>query len=135
WPTAEIEARLHPTDAQRASLAALQDTSAKAAGLLKSSCGSSAAITPPARLEAVGKRLDTMLQAIKMVRASLDDFYGKLSDEQKAQFEAIGPGRTTAALGDPPADEPAAPPSHVHHHYRHHVSVGGIIRRFISLAR
>ena len=49
------------------------------------------AITPPARLEAVGKRLDTMLQAVKTVRAALDDFYGKLTDEQKAQFEAIGP--------------------------------------------
>jgi hypothetical protein len=35
-----------------------------------------------------------MLQAIKQVRSALDDFYGTLSDEQKAQFEAIGPRRT-----------------------------------------
>jgi hypothetical protein len=32
-----------------------------------------------------------MLQAVKLVRSALDDFYGSLSDEQKAQFEAIGP--------------------------------------------
>jgi hypothetical protein len=36
-----------------------------------------------------------MLQAIKSVRAALDDFYATLSDEQKAQFEAIGPGRSS----------------------------------------
>ncbi|HEY3796469.1 MAG TPA: Spy/CpxP family protein refolding chaperone [Bradyrhizobium sp.] len=127
WPASEIEARLHPTEAQRDSLATLQDASAKAADLLKSSCQASDAITPPARLDAVGKRLDTMLQAVKMVRTALDDFYGKLSDEQKAQFEAIGP-RRSASL-----DGPGAPQSHVHH--RHHASIGGIIRRIISLAR
>ncbi len=62
WPSAEIEAKLHPTDAQRASLAALQDATAKASDMLKTSCQASEAITPPARLEAVGKRLDVMLQ-------------------------------------------------------------------------
>jgi hypothetical protein len=98
WPAAEIDARLHPTDAQRASLVALQDASARAVDLLKTSCQADDAVTPPARLTAVGKRLDTMLQAIKLVRSALDDFYGTLSDEQKAQFEAIGPRRT--ALSD-----------------------------------
>jgi hypothetical protein len=97
WPAAEIEATLHPTEAQRASLAALQDAGAKAADLLKASCGADQALTPPARLAAVGKRLDTMLQAVKLVRSALDDFYGTLSDEQKAQFEAIGPRRTASA--------------------------------------
>src|SRR5450631_1125661 len=62
WPTAEIDAKLHPTDAQRVSLTALQDASAKAADLLKGSCQTDDALTPPARLAAVGKRLDVMLQ-------------------------------------------------------------------------
>jgi hypothetical protein len=97
WPTEEIDARLRPTDTQRASLVALQDASAKAADMLKTSCQASDAITPPARLAAIGKRLDTMLQAIKLVRSALDDFYGTLSDEQKAQFEAIGPQRTASS--------------------------------------
>jgi LTXXQ motif family protein len=126
WPSAEIDAKVHPTDAQRASLAALQDATAKAADMLKASCQTSEAITPPARLEAVGKRLDVILQAIKNVRAALDDFYGKLSDEQKAQFEAIGPRRS--ALSDPPS----AGHSHIR---RHHASIGGIIWRLISMAR
>ena len=41
------------------------------------------------------KRLNTMLQAVKMVSSALNDFYGTMSDEQKARFEAIGPQRTT----------------------------------------
>ena len=92
----ESSLRLQPTDAQRASLAALQDASAKATDMLKPSCGADEAVTPPARLASAGKRLDTMLQAVKLVRSSLDDFYATLSDEQKAQFEAIGPRRTAA---------------------------------------
>ena len=35
WPAAEIEQRFHPTDAQRASLNALKDASAKAGDMLK----------------------------------------------------------------------------------------------------
>ena len=65
--------------------------------MLATSCRIDEAATPPARLAAVGKRLDTMLQAVKLVRSALDDFYATLSDEQKAQFEAIGPRRTSFA--------------------------------------
>ncbi len=97
WPTAQIDQTVRPTDAQRASLVALQNATAQAADLLKSSCLSSDPLTPPARLAAVGKRLDTMLQAVKLVSVALNDFYGTLSDEQKARFEAIGPQRTAQA--------------------------------------
>ena len=100
WPAEEIEARLLPTDTQRASLVALQDANAKAADMLRTSCQADEAVTPPARLAVVGKRLDTMLQTVKLVRSALDDFYATLSDEQKAQFEAIGPRRTA------PSDQP-----------------------------
>jgi LTXXQ motif family protein len=95
WPTAEIEARLQPNDTQRATLQVLQDTSAEAAETLKAACQPGDVMTPPARLAAIGKRLDTMLQAVKQVRAALEDFYATLNDEQKAQFEAIGPRRPT----------------------------------------
>lgn len=97
WPTEEIDARLRPGDTQRTSLVALQDASAKAADMLKTSCQAEDMVTPPARLAAVGKRLDTMLQSVKLVRSALDDFYGSLNDEQKAQFEAIGPRRTASS--------------------------------------
>jgi hypothetical protein len=127
WPAAEIESRMHPTDAQRASLTALQDASAKAADMLKTSCQADAAVTPPARLAAVGKRLDVMLQAVTTVRTALDDLYGKLTDEQKAQFEAIGPGRAASAAS---SDQSATGQSH---YRRHHASIGGIVRRLISI--
>ena len=95
WPTDEIESRLHPNDTQRAALGKLQDAAAQAADTLRSACQPSDVLTPIARLDAIGKRLDTMLQAVKSVRSALDDFYATLSDEQKAQFEAIGPRRTS----------------------------------------
>jgi hypothetical protein len=126
WPTAEIDARLHPTETQRAGLNALRDASAKAADMLKASCAPDSALTPPARLAAVGKRLDTMLQAVETVKAALEDFYQDLTDEEKAQFEAIGPGRSVSS-----SDENTT--TSRHYRRRHHASVGGIVRRIISL--
>ena len=95
WPTAEIDRRVHPNATQRGSLDVLQNASAKAADMLKSSCAADNALTPPARLAAVGKQLNTMLEAVKTVHSALNDFYASLNDEQKAQFEAIGPTRTS----------------------------------------
>src|SRR6202007_1274515 len=63
WPAAEIESRLHPTDAQRTSLNALQEASAKAADMLKASCQPDPTLTPPARLAAVGQGADVIVQA------------------------------------------------------------------------
>ncbi len=93
WPSAEIDGAVRPTDAQRASLAALQDAGSKAAEILKAACPTDQALTPPARLAAAGQRLDAMLRAVKTVRSALDQFYASLSDEQKANFDAIGPQR------------------------------------------
>jgi hypothetical protein len=95
WPSAEIEARLHPNDTQRAALQVLQDTSARVSDSLKAACEPNDVMTPPARMAAVRKRLDVMLDGVKSVHAALEDFYATLNDEQKAQFEAIGPRRTS----------------------------------------
>jgi len=95
WPADEIETRLHPNDTQRAALKTLQDAAARAADTLKTACQPADVLTPIARLDAIAKRLDTMLQAVKSVQTALEDFYTTLSDEQKAQFEAIGPRRTS----------------------------------------
>jgi hypothetical protein len=122
WPTAEIDRTVRPTAAQHASLVALQNATANAADMLKASCQANDALTPPARLAAVGKRLDAMLQAVKTVRSALDDFYGQLSDEQKASFEAIGPQRTSQA------DQPA--PGQARYH-RRGIGVGSVIRQML----
>jgi len=47
------------------------------------------------------------------VRSALNDFYGTLSDEQKAKFEAIGPQRTSQL-----ESLEAAPTTHVRRHRR-----------------
>jgi hypothetical protein len=129
WPTAEIDKAVKPTEAQRDGLAALQDAAAKAGDMLKASCAPDTAITPPARLAAVGRRLDTMLQAVTTVRSALDGFDASLSDEQKADFDAIGPQR--AGLSD--AQSAATQGRHRHGHGV--VSVERAIRGLISVIR
>jgi hypothetical protein len=94
WPEARIETAVRPSEEQQAKLKALQSAATQAAEQLAASCPSELPTTPPARLAAVSKRLDLMLQAVKSVRAALDDFYGDLNDEQKAQFNRIGQSRT-----------------------------------------
>lgn len=103
---------------------------------MKSSCQSENANTPPARLAAVGKRLDTMLQAVKTVRTPLDSFYGSLNDEQKASFDAIGPKQMSAvnenAIARNDEDTPRRARSRRHHHYG---NVDYMIRRMMSFVR
>jgi LTXXQ motif family protein len=90
WPTALIERSVRPTPAQQASLATLQTAAAKAKDILQASCPSEMPATALARISAIEQRLQTILAAVQTVRAPLNDFYGSLSDEQKAQFNAIG---------------------------------------------
>ncbi len=94
WPGLQIEKAVHPTDPQKVRLDALRSAASQAAEQLAASCPSEFPATPPARLAAIAQRLDVMRQAIKNVRAALDDFYGSLNDEQKAQFNLIGQPNT-----------------------------------------
>jgi hypothetical protein len=94
WPEARIEAAVRPNEEQLTKLRALQNAATQAAAQLAASCPSELPTTPLARLAAVSKRLDVMLGAVKSVHVALDDFYGDLSDEQKAQFNRIGQSRT-----------------------------------------
>ncbi len=94
--------------------------------MLKASCLTSDPLTPPARLAAVGKRLDSMLQAVKMVSSALNDFYGTLSDEQKARFEAIGPQGTAQA------ESLEVAPTQTHRYRRGLPSPEQIIRRLLG---
>ncbi|WJR77469.1 Spy/CpxP family protein refolding chaperone [Bradyrhizobium sp. NP1] len=131
WPGDLIERNVKPTDAQRASLAALQDAATRTPDILKSSCPPADVRTPPARLAAVGARLDSMLQAIATVRPALDTFYGSLSDEQKAAFDAIGPDRQGPASALASARDEPTPRRHRRHH--HGMSIGGMIFRMMRL--
>jgi hypothetical protein len=95
WPVEEIVAKLHLNDAQRQDLAALQRMNAYARNTLNFACQPDEKLTAPDRLATADTRLDAMLDAIKLVKPALDDFYGSLSDEQKTQFDIIGAKRTS----------------------------------------
>jgi hypothetical protein len=75
---------------QDAALMTLKEASVKAADILKASCRSERPLTPTGRLAAMEERLNTILQAVKLVQAPLENFYNSLSDEQKARFNRLG---------------------------------------------
>ena len=91
WPIASIEQAVQPTPEQRAWLDELKSAAAKAADAFKESCGGSYAMTPPGRLRAMTNRISATLEAVRIVRPALEKFYGSLSDEQQARFNALGP--------------------------------------------
>jgi hypothetical protein len=90
-PTDRLTQAIRPTDAQRAALDALTDAANKAADYLKANCPLDQMLTPPGRVAAMEKRLNAMMEAIKIVQPALENFYGSLTDEQKARFNQLGP--------------------------------------------
>ena len=67
----------------------LKDASVKAAEGLKVGCPAYQMLTPTGRVEAMEKRLDATLGAVKTVQPALAKFYNSLSDEQKARFNSL----------------------------------------------
>jgi LTXXQ motif family protein len=88
-PIDRLAEAVRPTSAQQASLDELKDASLTAAEGLKANCPSYQALTPTGRVEAMEKRLDAMLAAVKIVQPALTKFYDGLSDEQKARFNTL----------------------------------------------
>jgi hypothetical protein len=90
WPSEQIDRVVQPNDAQRTKLEALQTAVANGADTIKAACPNEPPGTPPARLAAIGKHLQAMLQAVDTIRPPLHDFYNSLSDDQKARFNTMG---------------------------------------------
>jgi hypothetical protein len=95
WPVSEIEAGLHPDHRQRVALETVQNTSTRAVDILNRACPPADTLTPSARFSAANRRLIALLQAVRQVKAALEDCLEMLSDGQKAQLEAIGPRRAS----------------------------------------
>jgi LTXXQ motif family protein len=70
-----------------------------------------------------------MLQAVETVKSALDDVYAQLSDEQKAQFESIGPARD---VGQAQVSDETPSSSSRRARHRHHANVVGLVRRLIG---
>jgi LTXXQ motif family protein len=90
FPSDQINRAVQPNDTQQAKLQTLQAAMANAANTIKAACPTEMPSTPPARLEAAGKHLQAMLQAVDAIRPPLHDFYDSLSDDQKARFNTLG---------------------------------------------
>lgn len=88
WRMERIERVVKPNEAQRAALDTLRTASTKAAEMIAAACPQDFPTSAPARLEAMEKRMDSMLQAIKTVRPAFDAFYATLTDEQKARLNS-----------------------------------------------
>jgi LTXXQ motif family protein len=88
-PIDRIGQAVQPTPAQRVALDELKDASVKAAEGLKVNCPTYQTLTPTGRVEAMEKRLDATLGAVKSVQPALAKFYNSLSDEQKARFNSL----------------------------------------------
>jgi hypothetical protein len=88
-PIDRIAQAVQPTPAQRAGLDELKNASAKAADGLNVNCPTYQTLTPTGRVEAMEKRLDATLGAVKTVGPALVKFYNSLSDEQKARFNSL----------------------------------------------
>ena len=94
WRTDRIAELVKLTDAQRAKFDEFKAASIKSAEVMRDACLAEVPQTIVGRTEAMEKRMDTMLQAIRTMRPALEAFYATLSDEQKARLD-----RATAAAG------------------------------------
>jgi hypothetical protein len=95
WRADRIAELVKPTDAQRASFDEFKAASIKSAEIMRNACQADVPATFPGRSEAMEKRMDTMLQAIRALRPALEAFYATLSDEQKARLDSnVGRGRS-----------------------------------------
>jgi hypothetical protein len=86
----EIEMRVRPNRAQAASLQNLRKTSGDMAKLLIASCAQPIPADPMARLDSADDQLTALNYAATTVQVALDDFYGKLSNDQKGRFDSLG---------------------------------------------
>ena len=86
WRLDRLERVIKPTEAQRAKFDEFKAASNKAAETMRAACPTDVPTTMVGRMEAMEKRLEAMLQAVKSVRPALEAFYATLSDEQKASL-------------------------------------------------
>ena len=88
WRADRLAELIKPTDAQRPKFDDFKSASIKAADVMREACRADVPETIIGRTEAMEKRMEAMLQAIRMVRPALEALYATLSDEQKARLDS-----------------------------------------------
>lgn len=93
WRAERIDRLVRPTDAQRPKLEELRKASIRAAEIISAACPTDIPQSPIARLELMEKRMNAMLEAIKVVRPAFTEFYSALDADQQSRLNAAGPRR------------------------------------------
>jgi hypothetical protein len=93
WRAERIDRLVRPTDAQRPKLDELRKASARAAEIISAACPTDIPQSPVARLELMEKRMNAMLEALKVVRPAFAEFYNALDADQQSRLNAAGPRR------------------------------------------
>ena len=93
WRADRIEFVVRPTDAQQPKLDELRKASARAAEIISAACPTDVPQSPVARLELMEKRMNAMLEALKVVRPAFAEFYSSLDANQQSRLSAAGPRR------------------------------------------
>lgn len=125
WGIDRIQKSLSLTDEQAAKFNELKTASQKAVKYLKETCPTNDPVTPTGRVDATEHRLEAMLEAARTVKPALHDFYGSLSDEQKARLTALEETNTGADAGARSADNAGAGDAGSPHRYSHHAHFHG----------
>lgn len=99
-----IERVVIPVGEQRQHLTELKTAVAEADNKILSSCVIEARLTPTGRLDAMEKRLEIRLEALKSLRTPLEAFYSSLDDEQKARFVSATILPDPSPIGDSRAE-------------------------------
>jgi hypothetical protein len=95
WPMRQIEAGISLSDEQKAALYTLSGSMHRAAAVLTASCPTETSFTPLGQLDAKRARVETLRQAINVVRPDAARLSNALSGEQKARLAAILNGGQT----------------------------------------
>jgi hypothetical protein len=88
----KIVQQVQPDQKQQALLDQLKDATIKAVNIMQDACPTDLPSTPTGRFDAMLTRVNAMLQAVRTVRPSLDDFYRSLNDEQRERFNTLDQG-------------------------------------------
>jgi len=97
FPIEGITGQVAPNGDQQRLLDDLQTATARAVDILQSTCPTELPSAPPERLAAMRARVDSMVEAVQIVRPALDTFYQSLSDEQKERFNILDQNNMPAA--------------------------------------
>jgi hypothetical protein len=88
WPRRRIDRDIRLSEAQRAALSDLIDSSTQAADAIAKACPTDISLTPVGHMQTRRKQLEAIGQAIQTVRQALGHFYESLDDQQKQRFGA-----------------------------------------------